>query len=116
MWLTGELNVWLYESPVDMRKSINGLSFVVAERLGKNPTESNEVFVFYNRNADKLKVLYWNRNGFCLFYKRLEKGRFQIPKNHSSYMITVEELKWLLDGLDISRLKLAPKLKYTVHF
>ena len=116
MLLTGELRVWLYEVPVDMRKSIDGLSIVVAEKLGKNPTEANEIFLFYNRTADKLKLLYWNRNGFCLFYKRLEKGRFHIPKTEAGYTLGAEQLRWLLDGLDITKLNPPPPLKYSEHF
>ena len=59
---------------------------------------------FYNRIKDKLKVLYWEGNGFCLLYKRLEKGRFKIPREVHSLAITADELRWLLQGIDFKKL------------
>lgn len=71
--------------------------------------------MFYSRGKDKLKVLYWERNGFCLFYKRLEKGRFQLPAPGSKIMtISKQQLRWLLDGLDISKIKGHARLNYDV--
>jgi transposase len=116
MWLTGNLQIWLYSQPLDMRKSIDGLSIVVSEQLEKNPC-SAEVFVFYNRGLDKLKILYWDKNGFCLWYKRLEKGRFLLPSiKDKSFSLTIEELRWLLDGLRIEELKGNPKLSYETFY
>jgi transposase len=116
MWLTGNMQIWLLAKPTDMRKSIDGLSIIVAEQLDKNPT-GPEVFVFYNRAADKLKVLYWDKNGFCLWYKRLEKGQFHLPARDAlCYALTIEQLRWLLDGLNIERLKGSPSLSYSSYF
>lgn len=116
MWLIGNLKIWLYSTPTDMRKSIDGLSVIVADQLGKNPC-GPEVFVFYNRGLDKLKVLYWDKNGFCLWYKRLEKGRFFIPTmQDAAYELTNEQLRWLLDGLKIEELKGNPTLEYQTFF
>src|SRR5437868_12783915 len=99
MWLIGNVQIWLYSTPTDMRKSIDGLSVIVADQLEKNP-RGPEIFVFYNRGMDKLKVLYWDKNGFCLWYKRLEEGRFFIPPvEGDAYGLTSEQLRWLLDGL-----------------
>lgn len=70
------LRVLIYSQPIDMRKAIDGLALLVSDQLDESPS-SGAWYVFYNRGSDKLKVLYWQRNGFCLFYKRLEKGRFQ---------------------------------------
>lgn len=104
MWLTGNLKIWLYPKPIDMRKSIDGLSIVVADNMNLNPINS-EIFVFYNRAGDKIKILYWDKNGFCLWYKRLEKSRFKIPATgETKYNITSEQLRWLLDGLDIGQM------------
>ena len=75
------LEILLYNLPTDMRKSINGLSILVHEELSENPGCIGKVYVFCNRSRDKIKLLYWDGNGFCLLYKRLDKGRFRIPKN-----------------------------------
>jgi len=71
--------VHLATQAVDMRKSINGLSVLVTDQLALNPL-NGQMFVFYNRHRDKIKILYWDKNGFCLWYKRLEKHRFHIPR------------------------------------
>lgn len=116
MWLTGSLKIWLYSQPVDMRKSIDGLSIVVAEQLDKNPCGS-DVFVFHNSKRDKLKILYYDKNGFCLWYKRLEKGRFALPKmNNNSYALSIEQLRWLLDGLRIEELRGHPELPFDTFY
>ncbi len=116
MWLTGNLQIWLYSKPIDMRKSIDGLSVVVSEELKQNPCGS-EVYVFHNRGLDKLKILYWDKNGFCLWYKRLEKGRFHLPRmTDESYGLTIEQLRWLLDGLRIEDLRGNPNLSFDTYF
>lgn len=117
MWLTGNLQVWLYSNPTDMRKSIDGLSIIVSERLLRNPC-SADLFVFYNNAKNKLKILYYDKNGFCLWYKRLEKGRFLLPKFNRdiSYSLTIEKLRWLLDGLDIKNLHGNPELFFETYY
>lgn len=112
MWLNPGITVWLYKDRVDMRKSIDGLSIIIASNMSKNPS-SGEIFLFFNKNSDKIKILYWDRNGFCLWYKRLETGRFKIPKYES---ITYEQLRWLLDGLDITTLHGYKKSQYQNFF
>lgn len=96
--------VYLCVAPVDFRKAIQGLSLLVEQELELNPFETT-LFVFINRRRDKIKVLYWEKNGFCLWYKRLEKQRFKWPVGHSDATITLngEELNWLLDGFDLWR-------------
>ena len=83
-----------------MRKSINGLSIIVSQLLGRDPFDGS-VFVFCNRHRDKLKILYWERNGFWLYYRRLDKGKFQWPSDldKQSISLSLRELHWLLDGL-----------------
>lgn len=116
MWLTGNISIWLFSKCTDMRKSIDGLSIIVSDQLGKNPC-GPEVFVFYNRGLDKLKVLYWDKNGFCLWYKRLEKGRFLLPHmEDQTYFLTIEQLRWLLDGLRIEELKGNPNFSYQTFY
>jgi len=96
--------VYLCVAPVDFRKAIQGLSLLVEQELELNPFEAT-LFVFINRRRDKIKVLYWEKNGFCLWYKRLEKQHFKWPVGHSAATITLngEELNWLLDGFDLWR-------------
>ena len=108
------LLVYLCREPVDMRKAINGLSILVEGVLLMNPFEPH-LFVFCNRRRDKIKILYYEVNGFVLWYKRLEKQRFYWPDESSNAVITLsgQELNWLLDGYDISKLKPHMKLTYT---
>ena len=110
------LKVLLNRYPVDMRKSINGLSIIVSDALGLDPT-SNHLFVFRNKRGDKIKILYWNKNGFCLWYKRLERERFKFPGVCNDCVeITTQQLNWLLDGLDFIRLKGHSTLNYSRYF
>ena len=74
-----DVEVFVCREVVDMRKSINGLSILVEEVLELDPF-ANKLFVFCNRNRDKLKILYWERTGFVLWYKKLEKHRFPWPR------------------------------------
>lgn len=104
-WQSG-IAIYLHRDPVDFRKSINGLSVIVEEAMGLSPFESG-VFVFCNRRRDKLKVLYWDRTGFALWYKRLEKDKFKWPRQHndSTVMLTHEQWDWLLRGLNFLDIK-----------
>ena len=99
-------SIYLCVEPVDFRKAIGGLSIIVEQELGLNPFEQT-LFVFINRKRDKIKILYWEKNGFCLWYKRLEKQTFKwLPKNYSETMtLTGEQLNRLLDGFDLWRNK-----------
>tara|TARA_R110002049_G_C9177390_1_gene563006 strand:+ start:215 stop:574 length:360 start_codon:yes stop_codon:yes gene_type:complete len=95
--------VYLYAGAVDMRKSIDGLAVLVEQDMVLSPMQP-ALFVFCNRQRDKIKLLYWERNGFVLWYKRLEKQRFKWLKPSSTsdaISITGYELNLLLDGLDI---------------
>ncbi len=98
--------VYLHRQPVDFRKSINGLSALVEQAMGLSPFTPS-LFVFCCRRRDKLKVLYWDKTGFCLWYKRLEKDRFKWPRQHSDAVvnITSEQFDWLLRGLDILKMQ-----------
>lgn len=113
MLFNPEINVWLYQGQIDMRKQINGLSILIASNMNKNPT-NGELFVFFNKSSDKIKILYWDRNGFCLWYKRLEQGKFKIPNDKTT--INYEQLRWLLDGLDLNDLQGHQKLGYSKFF
>ncbi len=89
----------------DMRKSINGLGLIVEGSMSLDPFSGN-LFVFCNRGRNIIKILYWSRNGFCLWQKRLERQRFRWPASKEEVKeIDLRELMWLLDGLEISALK-----------
>jgi len=108
-----ELEVYLYRGVVDMRKSIDGLAAIVEQELCLSPFTA-ALFVFCNRRRDKIKVLYWERAGFVLWYKRLEKERFPWPERGEEGVLqmTGRELNWLLDGIDLFRVKPHAELSY----
>jgi len=94
-----QVRVWLYTQPTDMRKSYDGLSTLVKHTLHEDPT-SGHLFVFINRKRTQMKVLYFDRSGYCIWSKRLEQGRFQ---THSSERAKVAldwtQLKLILEGI-----------------
>ena len=97
-------NVYLACGSTDMRKSIDGLAIVVQMNFRLDPF-SDAIYVFCNAKRNKLKLLYWDRNGFWLYYRRLERGRFKWPEHPGDKVVhvTERELRWLLDGLDINQ-------------
>jgi transposase len=95
--------VFLAVGTTDMRKSINGLSVLVERAMGHNPFKG-DLFVFCNRRRNMIKILYWDKNGFALWHKRLEKHRFHWPTTTDAVIsLSAKELEWLLAGLDYSR-------------
>ncbi len=95
--------VFMATQAVDMRKSIDSLSVLVSVELEKSPMDGC-LYLFFNKLKDKVKILYWDRNGFVLYYKRLEKSRFKIPAfEGETYQLDECKLQWLLSGLDISK-------------
>ena len=106
-----DLKVYLAMGHTDMRKAINGLSILV-ESLDLDPF-SGHLFVFCNRRHTILKIIYWDRNGFCLWQKRLEKQTFKWPKAEAEVQqIGQRELRWLLDGLKITQRSAHRQLHY----
>lgn len=96
-----------------MRKQIDGLALLVQEAFTLDPF-SRALFAICNRQRDKMKVLYWHDNGFCLLYKRLETGRFQWPRcADDTWRCSTHELTWLLEGLSLSDLTHVPRLNFT---
>ena len=104
--------IWLYNQPVDFRASIDGLVSVISREFKRKPQEA--IYLFYNRGRDKVKCLSWHKNGFILFYKRLEKGRFYFihNDNNQTVEITLEELGWLLAGLEWQKMRDWNELSY----
>lgn len=99
-------DIYLHRDPVDFRKSINGLSTIVEQEMRLSVFES-AIFVFINKRRDKIKVLYWDNTGFCLWYKRLEKDKFKWPKKRKIHTIELshEQMNWLFRGFDINAIK-----------
>jgi len=98
--------IYLHRDVVDFRKSINGLMLVVEQELHLSPF-AKALFVFCNRKRDKIKALYWDQTGFCLWYKRLEKDKFRWPRKSRDAVLTLSEQQWdwLLSGLDITKMQ-----------
>ncbi|MDR4127312.1 IS66 family insertion sequence element accessory protein TnpB [Yanghanlia caeni] len=94
--------VYLCCVPVDFRKQIDGLAALVQGELALD-VFGNALFVFVNRQRSRIKILYWHRNGFCLWQKRLEKERFAWPSPgpHTTVTLSPKELEWLLEGFDL---------------
>jgi transposase len=92
--------VYLAVGSTDMRKAINGLSILVEQAMDLDPF-SGDLFVFCSRKRTIIKILYWDRNGFCLWHKRLEEHKFTWPETgEETIMIGSNQLDWLLAGLD----------------
>ncbi len=98
---TGEARIFVRPGPTDMRKQINGLAVVAEQAMGVNPFDS-ALFLFCNGERRILKALYWDRTGFCLWMKRLEKHRFPWPRDakEAREEIDRERLGLLLAGID----------------
>ena len=108
-----DIVIYLCRDPVDFRKGINGLSVLVESTLKCDPFSRN-LFCFVNKRRTQIKVLYWQRTGFCLWLKRLEEERFKWPFHLEGPVVELEEaqFRWLLDGLDLKHLKPHRSLEY----
>ncbi len=94
----GGVRIWLANAPLDMRRSFDALAEHVRTVLADDPM-SGHLFVFRNRSSQRLKILWWDQDGYVLYYKRLERGTFQFPgAGGKSVAISAEQLKRLLSG------------------
>lgn len=109
--------IWFATKVVDFRKSITGLCEIIQSKVTLEDLKKS-IFIFYNRDRKKLKILTWHRNGFILIYKRLEKGTFKIKYSSDSDLITMDEkqLSWLLAGLDWVSMSSWNELEYDDYF
>lgn len=117
----GDITIYLAQEPVDFRLGINGLSTLVEATLRFDPFSRN-LFCFTNKRRNQIKVLYWQRSGFCLWLKRLEEERFKWPVHLSALEsssprppvveLTEDQFLWLLEGLDLKHLKPHRALEY----
>lgn len=99
---SGRARAYVCAEPVDMRKAIDGLSALVQPVIGQDPL-SGHLFVFVSKSRTKVKILWWDRNGFCLWYKRLERGRFPSVASLSTDGLALAELSLWLEGIDLAR-------------
>lgn len=107
---------FVYGHACDMRKGYDGLSGLVRNEFKKDPL-LGDVFIFLSRTRNKIKLLHWQGDGFCIYSKRLEKGTFEIPKNNSSQIaieITPQQLQFILEGIVLSSVK--KRVRYEHHF
>lgn len=111
--LAADTRIFVATAPIDMRRSFDGLCAVIIETLQLNPLEGH-LFLFRGRNADRIKALYWDRNGLVIWYKRLEQGRYKWPSvGATSLEITSQDLALMLDGVDFTRLRRLPEVRAT---
>jgi len=105
------IRIFVCTQPTDMRRSFDGLSGMAHDIIKQDPL-CGALFVFRNRNRDRLKIMYWDKDGLAIWYKRLEKGSFQLPtdmvdkdKRPKSAEISTTELSMLLGGIDLANVK-----------
>lgn len=103
--LPSNIKVYLATFRVDMRKSFNGLCVLIAQEFKMNSL-TGDLFVFCNKRGDKLKILYWDRTGYSIWYKQLEEGAFEWPRVIGQHcVLTMHELSLLLEGISFTRAK-----------
>ena len=117
----GDIAIYIAQDPVDFRLGINGLSTMIEATLKFDPFSAN-LFCFVNKRRNQIKVLYWQRSGFCLWLKRLEEERSKWPAHLSPLAsatarppvvtLTEDQFLWLLEGLDLRHLKPHRALEY----
>ena len=106
--LPPSVRIFVCLAPADMRRSLDGLAAMTREIIREDPL-SGHLFVFFNRRRDRTKILFWDRSGLCLYYKRLEKGVFRLSEFEHSKRVRAEieaaELSLILEGIDLSNAK-----------
>lgn len=102
--LPPSVRIFVGVAPVDMRRSFDALAGLASQVVGQDP-RSGHLFVFVGRSRDRVKILFWDRSGFCLFYKRLEKGVFRlpvVPKDTTAIELAAADLALILEGIDLT--------------
>lgn len=115
--LPSSVRIFVYTQPADMRCGFNKLSMFASNIMGHDPL-SGHLFVYFNKRGDKCKILFWDRTGFCIWYKRLEEGSFQRignPSETTSLEIDITKLSLILEGIDISNAKQRKRYKRRVY-
>ncbi len=110
--LPPSVRVFLCLTPADMRRSLDGLAAMTREIVREDPL-SGHLFVYFNRRRDRVKILFWDRSGLCLYYKRLEKGTFRLSAFEAADTVRAEvesaELALILEGIDLAHAKRRPR-------
>jgi transposase len=105
--LSSSVQAFVCRDTVDMRRGVDGLSQLVAGAFERDPF-GGQVFVFIGKRRNKVKLLWWHRNGFLLLYKRLERGSFPRPELFAEHGLSMAELMAFLEGIDLSRARRVP--------
>ena len=109
--------IWMASEATDMRCGFDRLAERVTAVIGEDPL-SGHLFLFRSRRGDRLKILHWDRDGFVVWYKRLEDGVFKLPRPREgarSMELRASELAMILDGIDVSKLKRVPRYERAVR-
>jgi len=110
--IPARMSIYVATERLDLRRSFDGLAGVVREVLRADPL-SGALFMFFNKQADRVKILWWDRSGFCLLYKRLERGTFRVPRalepGAMSVPIEAAEMAKILEGIEL------PPRKQRIH-
>ncbi len=113
--LSPKLRYWLYREPTDMRKGFDGLSGLISSRVVGDPL-SGDVYIFVSRARTHVKLLYWDGDGFVLYYKRLERGRFEVPSSIAlSHELRRDEVVMLLEGVRVIQSRRQKRYVHGVH-
>lgn len=103
--LPPSVRIFICLQPADMRRSFDGLAAMVEQVVARDPL-SGHLFVFRNRRGDRVKILYWDRDGYALWYKRLERGVFRFPQREDAGVeVSTADLMLILEGIDVTGLK-----------
>jgi len=110
-----DVSIYIYNNRVDFRKNIDGLSGLVDEEMQLDPY-SRAVFIFLNRRRDKVKLLYWDKSGFLMIYKRLEEEKFIMSRKNVDKVLTITraQFEWFFNGYDIWKMKGHRELNFSV--
>lgn len=100
--------IYIFKTATDMRISFDRLAALVSESISINAT-SGGIYVFFNKSRDKVKILYWDKDGYALWYKRLEVGKFKIPIDESYEILLSKEMELILNGMELTRVKFRNK-------
>jgi transposase len=109
------VGIYLATAPTDMRKGFDGLMQVVTQHIEKNVLDGG-LYVFFNRSRNRVKLLWWQEGGLCIWYQRLERGTFEVPKvaaDATSVVLTPTELALILGGIELSSLRRRKRYRRT---
>jgi len=112
--IPGDVSVYLFTQATDMRRGFDRLAALVETFLQRSVL-SGGLFVFFSRRRDRVKILYWDGDGYGLWYKRLEQGTFRIEEREGCEEVTGVDLQWLLHGMDLSRIALREQAKKGIY-